>query len=240
MEWREQAIFLGARKHGETSVVAEVLTAGHGRHSGLVRAGRSRRLRPVLQAGNVVDVTWRARLSEHLGSFTIEPVKQHAAMIMQNALVLSGVINLTSLCALLPEREPQAQLYEAAMVILDHLEDDDLWPAMLVRWEAGLLDALGFGLDLTSCAATGSSDELIYVSPKSGRAVCASAGEAYKSRLLPLPPFLSGKPGSDQKDIAAGFELTGFFLKRHLFDPRARTVPDARERMINLLNARTD
>lgn len=235
MQWRETAIVLGVRKHGETSVVAELLTAGHGRHCGLVRAGRSRRLRPVLQAGNVVDATWRARLTEHLGTFSIEPVSQNAAMVMESPLRLSGITTLAGLCAMLPEREPQRELYEAAGLILEHLEDDTVWPALLVRWEAGLLDALGFGLDLSCCASTGSRENLDFVSPKSGKAVSAAAGAPYKSRLLRLPGFLVGKPGVEADDIVTGFELTGFFLRKHAFDPRARQLPDSRERLINLL-----
>lgn len=238
MEWREEAIVLGARKHGETSAIVEVLTRDHGRHAGLVRSGRSKRMRPVLQQGNLVDVSWRARLEEHLGSFTIEPVAMNAALIMDEPLKLAGLTTLTALCSLLPEREPHADIFDATSLILSNLENDDVWPALLVRWEAGLLDCLGFGLDLSCCAATGETSDLIYVSPKSGRAVGAVAGEPYKTRLLALPGFLLGSGKASPADLLDGFVLTGFFLNRHLSEPRGIELPDSRERLIAYLKTR--
>jgi len=235
MEWREQAIVLGAKRHGETSAIVNVLTFEHGRHAGLVRSGRSRRMRPVLQQGNIVEVTWRARLEEHLGSFIVEPVALNAALIMDEPLKLAGVTTLTALCALLPEREPHPALYEGARLVLDNIDNDEVWPALLVRWEAGLLDSLGFGLDLSKCAATGQADNLVYVSPKSSRAVSAVAGEPYKDRLLTLPGFLLGSGIASTADLVAGFALTGYFLHRHLAVPRAIELPDSRERMIEYL-----
>ena len=237
MEWREKAIVLGAKRHGETSAIVEVLTRDHGRHAGLVRSGRSRRMRPVLQQGNIVEVAWRARLAEHLGSFTIEPVALNAALVMDEPMRLAGLTTLTSLCGLLPEREPHADIYDATGLVLSNIENDGVWPAMLVRWEAGLLDCLGFGLDLSQCASSGQTDDLIYVSPKSGRAVGAQAGEPYKTRMLALPGFLLGSGTTSTNDLINGFALTGYFLKRHLTGPRGIDLPDSRERLIEYLRA---
>ena len=235
MDWHEDAIILGARKHGETSAVVEVLTRNHGRHAGLVRGGRSKRLRPVLQQGNIVHATWRARLEEQLGNFTLEPVSLGAALAMDDGFRLAGLTTLTALCALLPDRDPQPQVYEAALLVLENFNNEDIWPALLVRWEAGLLDSLGFGLDLSQCAATGSTRDLIYVSPKTGRAVCARAGEPYKNKLLHLPAFLLGKSKIEHCDVLAGFELTGHFLNRNLAGPRGIELPDSRTRIINAI-----
>ena len=235
MEWREEAIVLGARRHGETSAIVEVLTHDHGRHAGLVRSGRSRRMRPVLQQGNLVEVTWRARLEEHLGSFTIEPVAMKAASVMDEPMRLAGMTTLTALCAMLPEREPHADLFDAASLILENIENDDIWPALLVRWEAGLLDCLGFGLDLSKCAATGQTDNLVWVSPKSGRAVSAAAGEPFKARMLTLPGFLLGSGRATTRDVLDGLALTGYFLNRHLAGPRAIELPDSRARLVDYL-----
>ena len=238
MDWQEDAIVLGARKHGETSAVVEVLTRDHGRHAGLVRGGRSKRMRPVLQQGNLVQATWRARLEEQLGNFTLEPISLGAALAMDDPFRLAGLTTLTALCGLLPDRDPQPQVYEAALLVLENLDHEDIWPALLVRWEAGLLDSLGFGLDLSRCAATGSTDDLIYVSPKTGRAVSARAGEPYKNKLFDLPPFLLGKPELDITDVLMGFELTGYFLQRNLASPRGIELPDSRGRVINYLKSR--
>jgi len=238
MEWREEAIILGAKRHGETSAIVDVLTSSHGRHAGLVRSGRSRRMRPVLQQGNIVEVTWRARLEDHLGSFVIEPLSLNAALLMDEPLKLAGVTTLTALCSLLPEREPHPELYEVARLVLDNIDNDEVWPALLVRWEAGLLDSLGFGLDLSKCAATGQTEDLCYVSPKTGRAACASAGEPYKARLLALPGFLLGSGKANIADMIDGFALTGYFLHRHLAVPRAIELPDSRERLVQYLKAR--
>jgi len=235
MEWREEAIVLGAKRHGESSAIVEVLTRDHGRHAGLVRSGRSKRMRPVLQQGNIVEVTWRARLEEHLGSFAIEPIAMNAALVMDEPLRLAGLTTLTALCSLLPEREPHADMYDATNLVLSNLQNDDIWPPLLVRWEAGLLDCLGFGLDLSKCAGTGLTKDLIYVSPKTGRAVSARAGEPYKSKLLSLPGFLTGSSEVTRKDVLAGLALTGFFLHRHLSAPRAIELPDSRERLIQYL-----
>ena len=235
MQWADEGIVLSTRVHGETSAIAELLTKNHGRHLGLVRGGRSKRLRPVLQAGNLVRATWRARLSEHLGSYTLELEEAHAARIFDERAALAGLNTLSALARLLPEREPHAPLYDATRLVLSALAEGDHWQALLVRWEMGLLNELGFGLDLETCAATGVTDDLVYVSPRTGRAVSREAGEPYKDKVLMLPAFLLSSNGNttgpDKADIAAGFRLTGFFLDKHVWGPRALKPPDARERL---------
>jgi DNA repair protein RecO (recombination protein O) len=230
MEWREEGVILGLRRHGETSVIAEILTQTRGRWLGLVRGGRSRAMRPVLQPGNLVLASWRARLEDHLGTFVIEPLALKAGTIMADSLQLAGLTTLTALAQFLPEREPHPRIYAAMQLVIDRLDEPAIWPALLVRWELGLLDELGFGLDLSRCTVTGSAEELIYVSPRTGRAVSRSAGEAYRDRLLALPDFLRGPQAStpDLSDILAGFALTGHFLSRHVFEPRGAAAPESR------------
>ena len=237
MDWIDEGIVLHVRPHGETSAVLDVFTREHGRHSGLVRGGRSRRMRPALQTGNLLKVEWRARLPEHLGFFTVELDKPHAARALDDRLALAGIGTLASLAALLAERDPHASLFDMAALVLDHLDEASLWPQLLVRFELLLLSEMGVGLDLERCAATGARDGLIYVSPKSGGAVSAGAGEAYKDRLLPLPPFLrSNGASAAARDIADGFALTGFFLERHVFAARNAPIPPARQELLRLLS----
>jgi DNA repair protein RecO (recombination protein O) len=236
MQWSEEGIVLAVRRHGETSAIVEVLTREHGRSLGLVRGGRSRALRPVLQPGNSVMVTWRARLEEHLGLLTTELTSPRAARLMDDAFRLAGLTTVTGLALLLPEREPHARLYDATLLLLDRLEDDCVWPALLARWELGLLDELGFGLDLGRCAATGSNEALVYVSPKSGRAVSLEAGEPYRERLLRLPPFLTDAGGSPSRsDVTNALKLTGYFLERHILGPRGLAAPGARDIVVKML-----
>ena len=237
MDWIDAAIVLHVRPHGETSAVLDVFTREHGRHSGLVRGGRSRRIRPALQTGNLLKVEWRARLSEHLGFFVVELDKPHAARALDDRLALAGIGTLASLAALLAERDPHPGLFDMAALMLGHLDEPALWPQLLVRFELLLLSELGVGLDLERCAATGVRDELIYVSPKSGGAVSASAGQPYRDRLLPLPAFLrSNGATAAPGDIADGFALTGFFLERHVFDARNAPMPQARREFLRLLS----
>jgi DNA repair protein RecO (recombination protein O) len=235
MDWIDAAIVLHTRPHGETSAVLDVFTREHGRHSGLVRGGRSRRIRPALQTGNLLKVEWRARLSEHLGFFTIELDKPHAARALDNRLALAGIGALASLATLLAERDQHPALFDIAALMLDHLDDQILWPQLLVRFELRLLSELGVGLDLEQCAATGTRDDLVYVSPRSGGAVSAAAGEPYKDRLLRLPGFLrSYGATASPADIADGFALTGFFLEQHVFHPRNLPLPPARQELLRL------
>ena len=230
MEWSDEGTVIGVRRHGETSVILEMMTVAHGRHLGLVRGGRSRRMQAALQPGNDLIVTWRARLDSHLGLYAVEPVKLRAATVMETAFGVHVVQTVSSLLRLLPERDPHQRLHLMAVAILDHLSDTPLTGELLVRFETRLLEELGFGLDLSSCAATGARDDLVYVSPKSARAVSREAGEPYKDKLLPLPPFLLADPGArpPAEDISAGLKLTGFFLTRHIFEPRG--LPPLRER----------
>lgn len=230
MEWRDEGIVLGTRRHGETSAILEVMTRDHGRHLGIVRGGRSRRMQPLLQAGNQVEIVWRARLDEHLGSYQVEPLELHAAGLFDSACAVYGLQLLGAHLRLLPERDPHRRLYETLSLILRHLTDPLLAGELLVRFELMLLDDLGFGLDLEECAATGRRDELVYVSPKSGRAVCREAGDPWRDRMLPLPAFLDAGAGlrGDPSSIEAGFRLTSFFLARHVYEPRALTEPEAR------------
>ncbi len=240
MEWKDEGIVLAVKRHGESSAIVEILTATRGRSLGLVRGGRSRHMRPVLQPGNIVLATWRARLEEHLGNFALEPLELKAGFLIGEAMRLAALTTLTAEAQLLPEREPHPRLYDAMRVVLDALEDVDTWPALLVRWELGLLDELGFGLDLARCAATGTTEDLIYVSPKTGRAVSRGAGLAYHDQLLVLPAFLkgtqAGRPG--QTDVVDGLELTGFFLERHVFGPRGVGAPESRHWILTHLARR--
>ncbi len=238
MDWESEGYVLSVKRHGETSAIIDVFTPDHGRHLGLVRGGIGRRMRPVLQPGNKVKIAWRGRLSEHLGTFTVEALSARAAELMDDRLSLAG---LNSICAVarecLPEREPHLNVYAALEVLLDNLHDPDIWPALYVQWEAGLLTAMGYGLDLKSCAATGGNDNLTHVSPRSGRAVSASAAEPYKDKLLPLPLFMLGQPFAPKEEIAKGLRLTGYFLETRVQWGVNKTLPEARARMIDRLLA---
>jgi DNA repair protein RecO (recombination protein O) len=237
MDWSEDAIILHVRPHGETSAVAEVFARGQGRHLGLIRGGQSRKLRPVLQTGNLVTAHWRARLADHLGFFVVELAESFAARAMEDRLALAGIGTLTGLAHLLPERDPHPMLYDLALLMLRHLGEAELWPQLLARWELQLLGELGFGLDLASCAATGVKERLIYVSPKSGRAVSAEAGEPYKDRLLPLPAFLKDRTSADARpeDILGALRLTGHFLDVHVLGPRNLRFPEGRGQLLESL-----
>src|SRR5512135_995511 len=195
MEWSDEAIVLSVRPHGESSAILEALTRNHGRHLGLVRGGVSRRARPALQPGNSLHVNWRARLNEHLGSFTIELYRARAGDMLESREALAG---LNAFCAVIsaamPEREAHQTVFDAGAILLDAMQEDGIehWGALYVRFEAGLLEALGFGLDLSRCASTGVADNLVFVSPRTGRAVSQAAGSPYKDRLFALPGFLLG------------------------------------------------
>jgi DNA repair protein RecO (recombination protein O) len=239
MQWTDEGIVLSVKPHGETAAIVDLWTRTHGRHLGLVHGGRSRRLRPVLQAGNHVDAAWKARLADQLGSMSVEMRRAFAAETIDDPQALMALSSITTLTGLLPERDPHPNLYEITLFVLGFLNDATVWPALLVRWELALLDELGFGLDLSQCAATGSNDQLIYVSPKSGRAVSASAGEPYRDKLLALPQFLTKRRSGPvtTEDVNLGFALTGYFIERHLLLPRGQTLPAARMRLVARLAA---
>jgi DNA repair protein RecO (recombination protein O) len=233
MQWSDEAVVLGARRHGEGSVIVELMTRGRGRHMGLLRGGAGPRLRPVVQPGNGVQATWRGRLDEHLGNFTLELVAARAARLLASGPALNALGLAAAHCRLLPERDPHPALYDALIVLLDHLDAPELAPALLVRFELALLDELGFGLGLSECAATGARENLTHVSPKSGRAVSAPAAAPYLDRLLALPGFLRGEgasPGSHE--VLQAFRLTGYFLERDVWGPRGLAEPDARGAVI--------
>jgi len=233
MEWREQGIVLSARKHGESSSIVTLLTAEHGRHAGLVRGGAGRRARGLYQPGNRLAVVWRARLAEQLGSYTCEMVNAAAAVLLDDPLRLSG---LSAACAVadrsLPERQPHVAIYQGLNILIGSFGGDD-WPSVYLKWELGLLQELGFGLDLSRCAATGTTENLTHVSPKTGRAVSAATAAPYKEKLLALPQFLlqSGIAG-DADDVISGLTLTGYFLERYIFEG---ATPDARHRLLERL-----
>ena len=239
MEWVSDALLIGLRPHGETSAVIEVMTSDYGRHLGLVKGARSRRLQPVLQAGNSLLVTWRARLETHLGLFAVELSEARAARLMESAAGVFGVQIVAGHLRLLAEREAHAGLYRAAISLLDHLDGFLQSAALVARFELMLLDELGFGLDLSCCAATGRTDDLRFVSPKSARAVCGDAGAPYADRLLRLPAFLlpDADASPNAADVAAALKLTGFFLDRHVAGPRAIELPSARAQLLGKLEA---
>jgi DNA repair protein RecO (recombination protein O) len=237
MEWTDDGIVLGVRRHGESSAIVELLTRGHGRHLGLVRGGASSRMRSVLQPGNSVRAVWRARLDEHLGTYQIEGIRLRAATVLASSHAVYGVSHLSALARLLPERDPHEAIYDRLQLTLDDFDEIGEAAAHLIRFELAMLAELGFGLDLESCAATGATSELIYVSPKSGAAVSRQAGEPWRDRLLRLPAFLreaeSGANGWSDQDLRDGFQLTGTFLLRHVLEPRGQGHSDARDGFIN-------
>jgi DNA repair protein RecO (recombination protein O) len=230
MEWREDGVVLTVRPHGEHAAIIEVFTAGHGRHAGVVRGGAGRRMAPMLQPGAQVDVAWRARLGEHIGAFTVEPV-QSRSHFLADRRALAG---LNAICALLhmalPEREPHAALYAATLTLLDAMGSLPDWPMVYLRWEVGLLEALGFGLDLSSCAVTGATQGLAFVSPKTGRAVSHAGAGDWADRLLPLPSCMGGQGG----DVSQGLAITGHFLAREL--AATGSLPEARARLMEILD----
>ena len=237
MEWRDEGIILGTRKHGESSVIVEAMTQAHGRHLGLVRGGRSRRMQPVLQPGNRVDLVWRARLDEHLGAYQVEALELNAARYMADAASIHALQMIAAHLRLLPERDAHGGLYEALGVILAHLDEPLIAGELLVRFEVQLLDDLGFGLDLARCAATGTTDDLAYVSPKSGRAVSRAAGAPFADRMLGFPAFM--QPGSRQRatqqTLCEAFDMTRFFLLRHVYEPRGMEEPHVRSAFVSAL-----
>lgn len=235
MQWREEGMLVSVRRHGESSAIVELFTAGHGLHAGIVRGGAGRRLAPVLQPGTQLDATWRARLEDHLGTFTVEPVKSRSAIIGDRRALAA----LNAICGLLsfalPEREPHPRLHAQTMTLLNLIEARGPWPVAYLAWERALLEDLGFGLDLGRCAVTGQGEDLAFVSPRTGRAVSHGAAGDWADRLLPLPPELIGE-GESEAGVLAGLRTTGHFLERWLAPSLGdRPLPRARGRLIELL-----
>ncbi|GLQ06438.1 DNA repair protein RecO [Sneathiella chinensis] len=241
MQWNDEGLVLSARKYGENSVILHALTREHGRYAGMVRGGTGKRLRGILQPGNEVGLGWNSRLADQLGTFSVEARRSLATLLFDRPLNLLACGSVTALLEIvLPEREPHPPLFEATRYLLEQLSGDlDIWGPLLVRWELGLLRELGYGLDLGRCAATGSTEDLVFVSPKSGRAVSRAAGEIYKQRLLPLPGFLSPEGGeAESADLVAGLTLSGYFIQKFLLPNYGNVVLSTRERFIDALRRR--
>lgn len=237
MEWREQGILLSVRRHGESAAIVEVLTRDHGRHLGVVRGGASKRIAPVLQPGAQLDVTWRARLEEHLGAFAVEPVKSRAAEVMTDPLALAAMNAVLAIASFaLPEREQLTDTYDRTLELLDAISAGEGWLPLYVYWELHLLDVLGFGLDLSRCAVSGATNDLSYVSPRTGRAVRSVDAGVWTDRLLPLPQALAlGKP-LGLEDVRMSMSLSGYFLENHLAPSLGqKPLPPARQRFLDRL-----
>ena len=236
MQWTDEGIVIGVRRHGEASAILELMTREHGRHLGMVRGGFGSRMKPILQTGNSISASWRARLDEHLGNYTVEPMRQRASNYFSSSHAIYGVTHLAALMRLLPERDPHQGLFTVFERILDRLEDASWAAPMVARFELQVLAELGFGLDLDECAATGVTSDLIYVSPKSGRAVSRAAGEPYADRMLRLPAFMRDEGEPAGCDLEDGFALTGFFLARHVLEPRGQVFSEERMHFLNALS----
>jgi DNA repair protein RecO (recombination protein O) len=248
MEWNDEALVLSARPHGENAAVVTLLTAAHGRHAGLVPGGQGRTARPMLQPGNRVQAQWRAKLIDQLGNYTLELTAAQAALWLDAPDIIAII---SSACAVteasLPERQPMPGVY-AGLATLLALQDADLWAPIYIKWEISLLQALGYGLDLTQCAAGGGSENLTYISPRTGRAVSREAGEPYRDKLFPLPAFLLGFGEWDAGAILQGLQMTGHFLSRHVFAnphsrlliPRDGDLPLARQRLLDYFRKKAE
>ncbi|WP_031231234.1 DNA repair protein RecO [Asticcacaulis sp. YBE204] len=235
MQFEDDAFVLSARPHGETGAVVNVLTREHGRIAAHIAGGASRRMKPYLQPASHVRIAYRARTSEQLGSATIEPLDEGASQVFDDPVALLGVQCACVMTrAVLPEREAFPGAYHGFEALMNAFQVPAIWPYIYIRFEAGLLEAVGYGLDLTACAVTGERDDLVYVSPKSARAVSRNAGIPYADKLLALPQFLlSSQGGLSSDDLKKGFDLTGFFLERHIFHPLDRPLPEIRTRLID-------
>ena len=236
MDWRDEGVLLAVRKHGESAAIIEMFTPSHGRHAGVVRGGAGRRMAPVLQPGAQLDVAWRARLEDHLGAYTVEPLQGRAAEVMGDPMALAGLSAVCSLLAFcLPEREPHPDLYARSIALLDALGADQ-WAYAYLRWELALLDEMGFGLDLGACAVTGRNDDLAYISPRTGRAVTRTGAGDWADRLLPLPTSLLGRADAEVENILQGLSVTGHFLSGHLARALGeKPLPAARQRFVDRL-----
>ncbi len=227
--WQDQGIVLSVRRHGENGAIVSLLTKGYGRHAGYVRGAQGKAMRGTLEAGNLVDANWQSRVAENLGSLSLELVYAPAARIMSDPLKLAALQAACALCdAALPEREAHAGLFHGLSALFETLETD-VWGAAYVMWEIAFLKELGFSLDLSRCAGGSDSDDLIYVSPKTGRAVSREAGEAYKDRMLPLAAFLSPcGGGADEAAVMDGLAMCAHFLEHWAFAHHYSGIPEQR------------
>ena len=237
IEWRDEGVLLAVRKHGEAAAIVEVFTEHHGKHAGVVRGGAGRRQGPILQPGGQFEVVWKARLEEHMGAFTVEPMRSRAAQVMADPLALAGLTSVVGLLNFaLPERAQHGALYSASINLLDLICVTEAWPLAYLHWEMQLLEDLGFGLDLSCCVVSGTTKDLAYVSPKSGRAVAAHHAGRWKTQLLPLAPCMIGQSVADNGEIAAGLRTTGHFLEKWLAPSLGdRGLPLARQRLVERL-----
>ena len=235
MEWRGQGILLSVRRHGESAAIIDVFTEAQGRHAGVVRGGTSRKIAPILQPGAQLDVSWRARLEDHIGTYQVELVRSRAATAMAGRLALAGLNAVTGLLAFaLPEREAHPALYRETERLLDLMGQDEVWSLAYLRWEMRLLEETGFGLDLSSCAATGAREGLVFVSPKSGRAVSKAGAGEWADRMLPLPSCLRGEGPAPDAEVAEALRVTGYFLETKLAPALGhKPLPDVRARLMD-------
>ena len=225
--WSDQGIILSARHHGDNGAVVHILTANRGVQTGYVRGARGSKMRGTMEIGNHVDVRWQARNDESLGTFLLELHHNPSVVIMGDPLRLGALQSACALCRhALPERENAAAVYEGLHALFQALPSD-IWGEAYVFWEIALLRELGFPLELSTCAGGGDSNDLSYVSPKTGRAVSQEKGAAYADKLLVLPAFLGGIL-ENESDVIAGLDLTGYFLEHWVFNHHTRGVPPAR------------
>ncbi|NQX79465.1 MAG: DNA repair protein RecO [Hyphomicrobiaceae bacterium] len=239
MRCSDEAIIISVRSHGEAAAIVEVFTRNYGRILGFFYGGQSRKQRALLQIGNHVDIVWHARLSQHLGRIQLELRTSYAARVIEDFSGLAMLASMTALMRFIPERDPHIKLFDISIFVLNFLNNLSVWPALYVRWELTLLDELGYGLDLESCAATQARENLVYVSPRSGNAISYEVGMPYKDKLLPLPQFLLGNHTSvpSVDEILDGLKLTGFFLAARLRNQQGCLVHDARKRLVTLLQS---
>jgi DNA repair protein RecO (recombination protein O) len=238
MRFDTKAIVCALRNHGEHGAIVRLMTPAHGLQAAYVRGARGKRMRPVLIAGNVVEAELSARTEGQLPQATIELVHSRGPLLTEplpsSAIEWATVLTATAL----PEGQPYPRLYEVLEGLLDAIEaapSASGWGAALVRYELLLLAELGFGLDLDRCAVTGSNDNLVAVSPKSGRAVSAVEAEPYAGKLLPLPAFVREGGRANWPEIVQGLDLTGHFLLRDVMTDRSKPVADARMRLVDRL-----
>jgi DNA repair protein RecO (recombination protein O) len=240
MEWRGAGILVAVRRHGESSAIIDVFTETHGLHAGVVRGGAGRRMGPILQPGAQLDVVWRARLEDHIGSYTVEPIRSRAVAAMSDRLMLAGLNAVTSLLSYcLPERQTHAALYRQTEQLLDLLEHPEVWPLAYLKWEMALLAEVGFALQLDVCAVSGVTADLGFVSPKSGRAVSRAAAGEWVDRLLPLPDILRGIGNAPDLEVFEGLKTTGhFFHSQVAVILGGHPLPEARARFVDAFSRR--